>query len=245
MLAASALVLTAVSASVPSASASSATCGSSIFDFTLDQKDTYDTSLFGVAAQIQRNTFDMCGPSGGSSDYVSTWTMLIPNHPRNQYAQAGWLKIGDNSSFSISGYHVFSEFSRACYPNCTGDDFVATYGPDPGGVKNYQVYLRASDDRIVMRADSTTLDVFNRDVTGEWSSDWSGQWASETHRVWSDVPGTASDKLRIYDIVKYDSGGGTSFIQNFSPPYANDPTHHDIARDDAAGGGKRIRIWTK
>jgi hypothetical protein len=140
---------------------------------------------------------------------------------------------------------VFSEFSRGCYPSCAGEDVVFTYGPDPGGTKNYQVYLRASDHRIVMRADSTTLDVLNRDVSGEWSTDWSGQWAAEPHYKGSDVPGVPGDNMRIYDIRWYNAAGNTSFINNFSAPYAIDSARHDIVVDNADGGGKRIRIWTK
>lgn len=222
-----------------------ANCGASGYYFVVAQKETYQTSVFGVEANIQRKNVQLCGSSGGSPDWESNWTMLIPRTPGDQYAQAGWIKIGSQSPYSISGYHVFSEFSKACYPSCSGSSVVFTYGPDPGVTKNYQVYLRASDDRIVMRAGSTTLDVFNRDVTGEWSSDWSGQWAAEPHYRGSDVPGVPTNKMRIYGIRKHDSAGNTSFITSFSAPYAVDSARHDIKIDNAAGGGKRIRIWTK
>jgi hypothetical protein len=96
-----------------------------------------------------------------------------------------------------------------------------------------------------MRADSTTLDVLNRDVSGEWSTDWSGQWAAEPHYKGSDVPGVPGDNMRIYDIRWYNAAGNTSFINNFSAPYAIDSARHDIVVDNADGGGKRIRISTK
>lgn len=229
----------------PASTLALATCGAFGNYFVLAQKETYETSVYGVEASIQRKDVALCGASSGSPDWESNWTMLIPRSPGDQYAQAGWIKIGSDSPYSISGYHVFSEFSRACYPSCSGSDVVFTYGPDPAGTKNYQVYLRASDDRIVMRAGSTTLDVLNRDVTGEWSADWSGQWAAEPHYRGSDVPGVATDKMRIYDIRKFDAAGNSSHILNFSAPYAVDSARHDIAIDNADGGGKRIRIWTK
>lgn len=221
-----------------------ASCGASGHYFALAQKDTYDPDVYGVEANIQREPVALCSATGGSPDFVSTWTMLIPRLPNDQYAQAGWIKIGDDAPYSISGYHVFSEFSKACYPSCAGDDVVFNYGPDPGGTKNYQVYLRASDDRIVMRADATTLDVFGRDVTGEWSPDWSGQWAAEPHYYGSDVPGVAGDNLRIYGIRKFDSAGNASYILNFSDPYTIDTVRHHIAIDNIAPAGRRIRIWT-
>lgn len=219
-------------------------CGSAGHYFALAQKESYQTSVFGVESNIQRKSVQLCSSAGGSPDTVSTWAMLIPRTPGDQYAQAGWIKIGTQSSYSISGYHVFSEFSRKCYPSCAnGQNVVFNYGPDPVTTQNYQVYLRASDDRIVMRYGSTTLDVLNRDVTGEWSPEWSGQWASEPHYYGSDVPGTSSNKLRIYGIHKFDSSGNASFITNFSTPYTSNARHH-IMIDDANVGGKRIRIWT-
>lgn len=224
---------------------SSCTGGSSGPYYALAQKQTYDTAVFGVSAQIQRQDVALCDASSGSPDWVSTWNMLIPRTPNDQYAQVGWIKIGSAAPYSISGYHTFSENSKSCYPSCApNSNVVFNYGSDPSGTLNYQVYLRASDDRIVMRAGSTIIDVMNRDVSGEWSNDWSGQWASEVHYHGSDIPGTVDNKLWFDYIKYYDSSGSTNYIQNFSTPYVQDSRFHISLDSSPNNTGKRIRLWT-
>lgn len=241
-----AAVLAAVAALVPVAPVVGAggSCGNIQRNAAGAQSNTFQTSVFGVRASIERKEPDLCGSSGGSPSDSSAWAMLIPRTPNDQYAQSGYARVGADQPGQTQGMHVFAQYSKACFPSCGGSSpVVNAYGPDPsGGATFYATYLRSADDRIHMYAGGTSLLEVNRDVSGEWSTDWAGQFAGEAAHTPSDIPGTVNDQVRFNYIQKYDQNGNLSFIQELDSFSTLGRYHRDVS--NASVGGKNLNVWT-
>lgn len=226
-----------------SAGAAGSTCGTKS-NYLDGYGTTYQTSIYGVRADIERNDPALCSPSGGSPSLSAAWAMVTPNQAYH-WAQTGYIKVGTVSPDfpNHTGFHTFAQYTQQCQPNCSGSGVTTAFGDDPGGTATYAAYLRSSDDRIHMTVDGTTLLTMNYDVTGEWVNDWAGQFAAETYHVQSDVPGTSSDRTRFNYIQRYESNGDINFIQNLYL-FSGIPTRYKYDEFAASVGGRGIDLWT-
>lgn len=238
------LTIVGVGVGVTPAQAAGACNGPTKSYYAGAQKATYQSSVYGVRANIEYQNPTLCGAPNSRSS-TSAWAMLIPRTPTIQMAQSGYLKLGSALSGS-TGVHVFGQYTRACVPNCAAgvNGYPTFLGPAPTGSKMYSVYLRSSDGRIGMYAGSTLLGEVNRSVTGEWSTDWSGQFAGETHDPNSDIPGTAANHVRFNYIQKYDSAGNIGFIQDINLGLTPTRSNYHQSSGAASVGGVYLDIWT-
>lgn len=200
-----ALLTTMLTSGQTPAAAAGATCGTKNNYYAVAQSSSYSSLVYGVKANIQRYDPALCSSASGSPSVSAAWAMLIPQTPLTQYAQAGYVKVGTNNPDypSHTGLHEFAQYTYACAPNCgSGNPNAATaWGPTPPtGSTTYSVFLRASDDRIVMQAAGSTLLVMNRDISGEWSTGWGGQFGGETFHTASDIPGVDTNHVIIDNI---------------------------------------------
>jgi hypothetical protein len=174
----------------------------------------HDATLYGIRSIIQQDEAYLCSNMSGSS----AWVMLLanpesdPNNGLQAYAQIGYRKQG--SGLIESGYHVFVQWTKSCLPNCTGSSVNHDIDPAPTGPENYQVYYEASSGHILMKHGTTQMAETAYNVPTYWDKYYYTQIAGETKHLSSHMPGSSSNKVRFYQMQRYNGDGS---ITNFQP----------------------------
>jgi hypothetical protein len=216
----------------------------------------YVTSVFGARGRIEYNNPDLCGSDVSDSGISLAWSMVTAHSDADPngldpsldgWAQAGYGQFGgSNLAGAPAGFHIFSQWTRACKNNgtCRGDAaVVTTYNPAPTGSTIYSNYLRASDQHIVMYAASTFLDSTSYNPAGDWDAAWAGQFFGETKHLGDDVVGVQGDPTSFDYLQKYASNGDINFFVSLSHGHSPGTRYH-YSTFSPAVGGLGFRIWT-
>lgn len=216
------------------------------------------TAVYGTRARIVYRNPDLCGSETSGAGVSGVWQAVtadsVPSgdgYARN-YAQVGYIQLGDAAPGGTSGIHIFSQWTRKCFahsncgPNPTTNDLAATqYWPAPTGTNIYAEYLRASDDRIHLYAHGDEIDVLGFDVTGDWSPAWRSEYFGETHHNADDLPGTSTAKTSFDYIQYYNSAGALNFWGSLSNGNNGVPTRYKRENYSPPVGGLGMRVFTQ
>ena len=167
-----------------------------------------DASVYGARAIIQQEKAYLCRANSSSSAWVmlSADTETNPNSGLSAYAQLGYRNNG--STLDESGYHVFVQWTKSCFPfNCSGITYNHYIDPAPTGPENYEVYAEASSGHMVMKHDGVKIGETAYTLSNWWDSEYVTTYSGETKHLDTDMPGSSDNKIRFYQVQKFKSDG--------------------------------------
>lgn len=169
-----------------------------------------DTSVYGARAIIQQESAYLCRSNSSSSAWVmvSADTETNPNSGLSAYAQVGYRRNG--ADLIESGYHVFVQWTKSCFPyNCDPGELTYQHyiDPAPTGPEDYQIYAQASSGHMIMKHDSTQIGETAYTLSNWWDPAYQVTYAGETKHLNTDMPGSSANKIRFYQVQKYNSTG--------------------------------------
>jgi hypothetical protein len=206
----------------------------------LDGAEATGITTYGVKADIEAEDPVLCG----STSFSSAWSFEGPsqNGPGTSWdywAQVGYAHNGANSSFSGGArYQVFTQWVRA---DNTPVQLVTNWWGTPAGVANYETSYNFSQLRINMWAAGTQLTHTGYDPANYWAFPWEPNVMGETYHCNTDVPGTASNKVKFSAVQKKSSDGTWSQINDLALPNPDCGSRYHVAWVTEPGS---FNIWT-
>jgi hypothetical protein len=151
---------------------------------------------YGARAEIEKHKPDLCSRKSVSV----AWSMIgggTTSDDVDGYAQVGYGRFGENSSFDEAGMKVFTQTAKYL-----GGDPKTRFFPKPTGTLLYEVDYLFTDGKLHMYVDGDQVAKTNWDPAIAWTGTWSTQFFGETKHSGSDVPGTEADPVGFTSIEK-------------------------------------------
>jgi len=155
------------------------------------------SARYGVRAVIEPDRANLCGETSTSS----AWVMLTGSGSGDGWAQIGYTHEGANAcSYCRGGFHNFSQWTR-----CAGCTLNTEYYAEPSDGQNvdeYRVVYSKTNDVLRMVLNGEIKERTDFDPLAVWSTPLVSDLFGETWHQESDVPGTASDRVRFGQVGK-------------------------------------------
>ncbi len=166
-----------------------------------------------------------------------------PNADAVWFFQVGYIKRPGTEQTVRWG-----QWTKSCYPNCSGANHGNWYGSTITGKHTYAVYLVAATQRLRATIDGGTVpDGPAYNPAAYWDAAWSAEYSSEVQDETSNLPGVLTNKVKYSQIQRYNGDGTISYVAQFQqsavkcelPPCGG---HHYETYDPGSGLG--FRTWT-